>query len=88
VAPRDTGRIVHEFLAGRVAESRALQLSYLPLIQALFAEPNPIPVKAAVEWLGFDVGPVRLPLTAPSPAVRERLLAELSAVGLRPESAG
>lgn len=84
VAPRDTSRMVHEFLAGRVAESRALQLRYLPLINALFAEPNPIPVKAAVEWLGFDVGPVRLPLTPPSPAVRERLLAALGDVGLRP----
>lgn len=84
VAPRDTSRIVHEFLAGRVAESRALQLRYLPLISALFAEPNPIPVKAAVEWLGFDVGAVRLPLTAPSPAVRERLVAALGELGLRP----
>lgn len=85
VAPRDTSRMVHEFLAGRVAESRALQLRYLPLIHALFAEPNPIPVKAAVAWLGFDVGEVRLPLTAPSPAVQERLVAELEAAGLRPE---
>lgn len=85
VAPRDTSRMVHEFLAGRVAESRALQLRYLPLIKALFAEPNPIPVKAAVEWLGFDVGEVRLPLTPPTPAVRERLVAELEAVGVRPE---
>lgn len=86
IAPRDTGRMVHEFLAGRIAESRALQLRYLPLIQALFAEPNPIPIKAAVEWMGFDVGPLRLPLTAPSPAVREALIAAMRGVGLRPES--
>src|SRR5690606_16906039 len=85
VAPRDTSRMVHEFVAGRVAESRALQLRYLPLIKALFAEPNPIPVKAAVEWLGFDVGEVRLPLTPLTPAVRDRLVAELEGVGLRPE---
>jgi 4-hydroxy-tetrahydrodipicolinate synthase len=84
VAPRDTGRIVHEFLAGRIAESRALQLRYLPLINALFAEPNPIPVKAAVEWLGFDVGPVRLPLTPPSPPVRDALIAALGEAGLKP----
>lgn len=84
VAPRDTSRMVHEFLAGRVAESRELQLRYLPLISALFAEPNPIPVKAAVEWLGFDVGPLRLPLTPASPEVRERLVAALTEVGLRP----
>jgi 4-hydroxy-tetrahydrodipicolinate synthase len=85
IAPRDTGRIVHEFLAGRIADSRALQLRYLPLIHALFAEPNPIPVKAAVEWLGFDVGPPRLPLTAPSLAVREALVAAMEGIGLRPE---
>lgn len=85
VAPRDTSRMVHEFLAGRVAEARALQLKYLPVVKALFAEPNPIPVKAAVEWLGFEVGEVRLPLTPVSPAVRERLVAALEEVGLRPE---
>jgi 4-hydroxy-tetrahydrodipicolinate synthase len=84
VAPRDTARIVHEFLAGRIAESRELQLRYLPLIHALFAEPNPIPVKAAVEWLGFDVGAVRLPLTPPSPAVQDALIAALGEAGLRP----
>jgi 4-hydroxy-tetrahydrodipicolinate synthase len=85
VAPRDTHRMVHAFLAGELAEARALQLRYLPLVQALFAEPNPIPVKAAVEWLGFDVGALRLPLTSPSAPVRERLVRELAALGLRPE---
>lgn len=85
VAPRDTSRMVHEFLAGRVDESRALQLRYLPLIRALFAEPNPIPVKAAVAWLGFDVGEARLPLTPPSPAVHERLISALEEAGVRRE---
>jgi 4-hydroxy-tetrahydrodipicolinate synthase len=59
VAPRDTSRMAHAFLAGDTARRRALQLRYLPLIRALFAEPNPIPVKTAVGWLGFDVGPLR-----------------------------
>lgn len=85
VAPRDTSRMVHAFLEGELSEARALQLRYLPLVQALFAEPNPIPVKAAVEWLGFEVGALRLPLTPPSAAVQERLVRELSALGLRPE---
>lgn len=84
VAPRDTSRMVHLFLEGDVAGSRVLQLRYLPLIKALFAEPNPIPVKTAVEWLGFDVGPLRLPLTPPEPAFRERLIAALCEAGLQP----
>jgi 4-hydroxy-tetrahydrodipicolinate synthase len=62
VAPADTSRMVHRYLAGEVAEARRLQLRYLPLIATLFREPNPVPVKAAVELLGFEAGDVRLPL--------------------------
>ncbi|MBI4544013.1 MAG: 4-hydroxy-tetrahydrodipicolinate synthase [Gemmatimonadetes bacterium] len=86
VAPRDTSRMVHAFLEGDVAGGRELQLHYLPLVRALFAEPNPIPVKAAVEWLGFEVGPPRLPLTPLEPAARERLVSALREAGCRPES--
>jgi 4-hydroxy-tetrahydrodipicolinate synthase len=67
VAPRDTSRMVHAWLDGDQATARALQLDYLPLIRALFAEPNPIPVKTAVRWLGFDVGALRLPLVEADP---------------------
>lgn len=84
IAPRDTHRMVHEFLSGSFAEARDLQLRYLPLVQTLFAEPNPIPVKTAVGWLGFDVGPVRLPLTPPSKAVQDRLFAAMEDAGLQP----
>src|SRR5690625_331204 len=73
VAPRATSEMVHHFLEGRVEEARRLQLEYLPLIETLFAESNPIPVKAAVEWLGFNVGDPRLPLTPASAAVRSEL---------------
>jgi 4-hydroxy-tetrahydrodipicolinate synthase len=61
-----------------------LQLRFLPLIAALFAEANPIPVKAGVQWLGFDVGAPRLPLTPISPAIEERLVAALTEIGLKP----
>ncbi len=84
VAPADTSRMVHAFLAGDTGEAAALQLRYLPVVRALFAEPNPIPVKAAVEWLGFEVGPVRLPLTPATPEVRDALLDALRDVGVRP----
>ncbi|HUE96774.1 MAG TPA: 4-hydroxy-tetrahydrodipicolinate synthase [Longimicrobiaceae bacterium] len=77
IAPRDTSRMVHLFLDGRIEEARELQFRYLPLAKALFSEPNPVPVKAAVKALGFDVGGVRLPLLEISDAgmalVRERM---------------
>jgi 4-hydroxy-tetrahydrodipicolinate synthase len=87
VAPADTSRIVHRFLAGEVAASRALQLRYLPLIAALFRESNPIPVKTAVRWLGFDVGPLRAPLVEADPAVREELFAILGQTGVERRAA-
>ena len=87
VAPRDTSRIAHAFLAGDIDNARKLQLRYLPLIAALFAEANPIPVKTAVGWLGFEVGAVRLPLTPISANVRQRLTAALQEAGITPLTA-
>lgn len=84
VIPRQTSQMAKAFLKGDTAGARAIQLKYLPLYAALFAEANPIPVKAAVAWLGFDVGEPRLPLLTISPAVREKLLAALSDAGLKP----
>lgn len=63
VAPRDTHDIVAKYLAGDVKGSLELQLKYVPLMDALFCEVNPIPVKKAVNLLGFNVGGLRKPLT-------------------------
>ena len=82
VAPRDTSRMAHAFLDGDVAAARELQLRYLPLIAALFAEANPIPVKTAVGWLGFDVGALRLPLVPISDGVRRHLTTALQEAGV------
>ena len=82
VAPALTSRMAHLFLEGDVAGARALQLRLLPLISALFAESNPIPVKTAVGMLGYDVGPLRLPLTAASDATRQKLAAAMREAGL------
>jgi 4-hydroxy-tetrahydrodipicolinate synthase len=81
VAPRDTARMAHAFLEGRTAEARSLQLRYLPLIAALFREANPIPVKAGVGLLGFDVGEPRLPLVPVSNEVRSELEAAMREAG-------
>lgn len=82
VAPADVSRMAKAFLAGDVAEARRQQLRYLPLIAALFREPNPMPVKAAVRMLGFDVGPLRLPLVDPTDAVMQELRTAMQDVGL------
>ena len=63
VAPRDTHDIVAKFMAGDVEGSRKLQLKYIPLAKALFSEVNPIPVKAAMNMMGYHVGSLRMPLT-------------------------
>ena len=63
ICPKQSHDIVAQYLAGNTAESCRLQLEALPLIHALFCEVNPIPVKGAMNILGMEVGPLRLPLT-------------------------
>lgn len=73
VCPAQTHELVAAFAAGDVARARALQLRYLDLIDALFCEVNPIPVKEAMNQLGMEVGGYRLPLCGISAAGRERV---------------
>lgn len=82
VAPAATARMVHAFLEGDTEEATELQLAYLPLVHALFREPNPVPAKAAVREMGFGVGPVRLPLVELTPAGRSELLASMRERGI------
>lgn len=63
VAPEETHNMVQYCLDGNYAKAREIQLKALPLIHALFSEVNPIPVKAALNMQGFEVGKPRLPLT-------------------------
>ena len=63
VAPRGTHDMVVEYLNGHEERARKLQLDYLELVDALFCEVNPIPVKSTMNMLGFNVGSLRLPLT-------------------------
>ena len=62
VAPKNTHDMVAKFMAGDVAGAAKLQLDAIELIKALFCEVNPIPVKAALNLMGYEVGPCRLPL--------------------------
>lgn len=66
ILPQETHDLVDLYLQGKVKESAAIQLKYKPLIDALFVEPNPIPVKRALKLMGYNVEPFRLPLTTAS----------------------
>lgn len=83
VAPQDTHDMVMEYLEGDREKAVQLQLSYIPLIHALFSEVNPIPVKEALNLLGKKAGPVRLPLTRMSEKNREVLERVLKEYQLR-----
>jgi 4-hydroxy-tetrahydrodipicolinate synthase len=82
VAPRDTHDICAKYLAGDVKGSLELQMKYLPLVRALFSEVNPIPVKKALNLMGFEVGPMRMPLTEMEEDHAKVLLNELKKVGI------
>ena len=62
VAPKQTHDIVMKFMEGDTREAARLQLEAIPLINALFCEVNPIPVKTAMNMMGMEVGPLRMPL--------------------------
>ena len=80
--PRATSEMCHKFFAGDVAGSAKLQLDLLPLVNALFCEVNPIPVKAAMAAMGFCENYVRLPLTAMEPENEAKLLGLMREQGL------
>ena len=73
VLPEETQTMAQAALAGDFDTASSLQCTMLPLIDALFSEVNPIPVKAAMEMVGFDCGPCRLPLGPMDPAKKEAL---------------
>ena len=66
IEPEITGYMIGAALDGDFDTATALQLSLLPLIDALFQEVNPIPVKAAMAMIGYDCGSCRMPLCSPS----------------------
>lgn len=83
VAPKETHDICEKFFAGDVAGSAALQLKAIPLIEQLFCEVNPIPVKKAVSLMGFECGPLRMPLTELTPEHQKSLAQAMKDFGLK-----
>ena len=82
VAPQYTHDIVAKFMEGKVEESRDMQLKALPLIHALFCEVNPIPVKTALNLMGKEVGPLRMPMTEMEEAHQEVLKKAMKDFGI------
>ncbi len=83
VAPEETHNIVELYMNGNVKESAQLQLRALPLIDQLFCEVNPIPVKAAVNLMGMEAGPLRMPMTEIEDAHKESLKKAMEEFGIK-----
>lgn len=82
VCPRAVKDMTDACLRGDFKAAAAIQLAYLPLIEALFSDVNPIPVKAALSLLGVCREEVRLPLSPMSPERKKRLLDALDVCGI------
>ena len=82
VAPEVAHNICQYYFDGKVAESAALQLEYLDLCNDLFIDVNPIPVKEALNMMGMNAGPCRMPLYEMTDAAKDKLAATLAKHGL------
>ena len=80
--PKETSEMCKLFMEGKVQEALKLQLEYLPLVDSLFCEVNPIPVKAAMAAMGFCENTLRLPLTPMEEKHEQVLLENMKKAGL------
>lgn len=83
ILPRDTHDLCQKFLDGDLKGARDMQLKLLPLMNALFIETNPIPVKTAMNLMGMNVGYLRLPLVDMSEKNLEALKKEMINYGIK-----
>lgn len=83
VAPKETHDMVMKFLEGDVAGAAKIQIDAIPLINALFCEVNPIPVKTALNLMGMNVGPLRMPLCEMEESNKETLIKAMKDFGIK-----
>ncbi len=83
VAPKQTHDMVMKFLEGDIKEAAKLQIEAIPLVNALFCEVNPIPVKTAMNMMGMEVGPLRMPLCEMEESNKEILRKAMVDYGLK-----
>ena len=82
IAPETVHDMVASYLDGDPKKSLEIQLGALPLIEQLFSEVNPIPVKKAVSLMGYEAGPLRMPLTEMEPEHAQKLGEAMEAFGI------
>ena len=82
VAPRETHDMIYKFHDGKVQEAKDMQLGMIELVDALFCEVNPIPVKTALRLMGWNTGDLRLPLTDMEEGTLNQLKTALKNYGL------
>jgi 4-hydroxy-tetrahydrodipicolinate synthase len=82
IVPAQTHDMVMAFLNGDIAGATKIQVGLVPIIKAMFCDVNPIPVKAAMNLMGFSVGACRMPLCEPSASGLEQIRAALEQYGL------
>ena len=75
-------KMIEAYLAGKITEAAALHVKLQAINRALFLQPNPVPVKRALQLCGFEAGPLRPPLKLASPEVTEALRKALKDLGL------
>lgn len=84
ICPSATAELAGACLQGDYQKAAAMQVRYMELIDALFCEVNPIPVKTALNFMGMEVGPLRMPLCEMEDAAKARLSAAMEKMGLLP----
>ena len=82
IAPKQTKEITSQFLTGEIQTACKLQLNALPLIKSLFSETNPIPVKHALNIMGYNFGNPRLPLVYLSDNLKKNLEFQMKSYGI------
>ena len=81
--PYETHKMCHEYLSGNTLKAQEMQIKYTGLINALFCDVNPIPVKTAMNLAGMNAGPLRLPLIPMSESNTEFLKEKLTECGIK-----
>ncbi len=85
ILPKDTHDLVTSYLSGNIEEARKLQLKMNGLINTLFIEVNPIPIKTAMNIMGMKAGDFRLPLTPMTNSNLKILITEMKSYGIKAE---
>ena len=83
IAPKQVHDLCASYFNGDIATAQKMQREALPLVDALFSDVNPIPVKMAMNLMGLEVGPLRAPLCDMNDAAKAKLIQAMKEYGLK-----